>query len=237
MSVAARALETPKSCSTSRRVSRSRSRASSWRMASGMASSQRGVAGIGERRVGYNPCGECELGRCTARMLCSRLVDDRLLVKIRSGGGWGGVEGPIKRVMGRCAQATGPSAGTGGRRAHTGRPEPVARAPVAAAPDARVLPGGWQIEGLPACGPARRTAGRGADGGVCHRPDPQPADARGIRRGRDAILHLVRRARARARTDFTDRRGHLHRRDATRVSRPHDHAAAGRPSAACSIGW
>ena len=64
------------------------------RMASGMARSHRGVAGIGERRVGYNPCGECELGRCTARMLCSRLVDGRLLVKIRSGWGRGGVRVP-----------------------------------------------------------------------------------------------------------------------------------------------
>ena len=36
---------------------------SSWRMASGMARSHRGVAGIGERRVGYTPCGACEVGR------------------------------------------------------------------------------------------------------------------------------------------------------------------------------
>ena len=39
----------------------------------------------------------------------------------------------------------GPSAVTGGRRAHTGRPEPGALAPVAAAPEALVLSGGWQI--------------------------------------------------------------------------------------------
>ena len=97
MSVAARALETPKSCSTSPRVSNSRSSASSWRMASGMARSHRGGAGIGERRVGYNPCGERELGRCMARMLYSRLVDGRPLHKIPGGRG----EGPIKRVMGR----------------------------------------------------------------------------------------------------------------------------------------
>ena len=44
----------------------------------------------------------------------------------------------------------GHSAGTGGRGAHTGRPEPVAPAPVAAAPEALVVSGGWQIEGLPA---------------------------------------------------------------------------------------
>ena len=42
------------------------------------------------------------------------------------------------------------SAVTGGRGAHTGRPESVARAPVAAAPEALVVSGGWQIEGLPA---------------------------------------------------------------------------------------
>ena len=41
----ARTFETPKSRSRSRRVRRSRSSASSWRMASGMASSQRGLAG------------------------------------------------------------------------------------------------------------------------------------------------------------------------------------------------
>ena len=44
----------------------------------------------------------------------------------------------------------GPRAGTRGRRAHTGRPKPGALAPVAAAPGARVVSGGWQIEGLPA---------------------------------------------------------------------------------------
>ena len=35
----------------------------------------------------------------------------------------GGVEGPIKGVMGRLEQATDPAPGTGGRGAHTGRPE------------------------------------------------------------------------------------------------------------------
>ena len=44
----------------------------------------------------------------------------------------------------------GPRAGTRGRGGHTGRPQPGARAPVAAAPPAAlVVPGGWQIEGLP----------------------------------------------------------------------------------------
>ena len=83
--------------------------------------------------------------------------------------------------------------------------------------------------GPPGHGPPRRAAGRRADGGVFHRPDPQPAHPRSVRRSRGAILHLVRRARARARRAVADRRGHLHRRDATtRISRPHDQAAPGR---------
>ena len=107
-------------------------------------------------------------------------------------------------------------------------PPPAALVPVAASPAALVVPGGWQIEGPPGHDPARRAAGRGADGGVFHRPDSQPEHTRSVRRGRDAVLHLVRRARARTRTDFTDRRGHLHRRHAGPVSRPHDQAASGR---------
>ena len=46
-------------------------------------------------------------------MLCSRLVDGRLLVKIRSGWGRGGVRVPIKRVMGRREQATKPAPSPG----------------------------------------------------------------------------------------------------------------------------
>ena len=71
-------------------------------------------------------------------------------------------------------------------------------APVAAPPAALVLPGGWQIEGLPdivlRAGPqaAERTVE------VFHGPDPQPAYPRGVRHGRDAVLYLVRRTRARA---------------------------------------
>ena len=54
--------------------------------------------------------------------------------------------------MRRRAQATDPAPAPGrgahnGRRAG-GRPESGARAPVAAAPDALVVSGGWQIEGL-----------------------------------------------------------------------------------------
>ena len=45
--------------------------------------------------------------------MCSRLVDGRLLVKIRSGGGAGRGEGPIKRVMGRRDQATNPAPAPG----------------------------------------------------------------------------------------------------------------------------
>ena len=55
-----------------------------------------------------------------------------------------------KGSYGTAGTDDGTRAGTGGRRAHTGRPEPVAQAPVAAAPAALVVSGGWQIEGLPA---------------------------------------------------------------------------------------
>ena len=57
----------------------------------------------------------------------------------------------------------------------------------------------------------------------------RPAPAR-TRTGptRDAVLHLVRRARARAHTDFTDRGGHLHRRHTRPISRPLAQAASGR---------
>ena len=47
-----------------------------------------------------------------------------------------------------------------------------------APPAALVLPGGWQIEGLPDIDPERRAGGRGADGRVFHRPDPEPAYTR-----------------------------------------------------------
>ena len=64
-------------------------------------------------------------------MLCSMLVDGRLLVKIRSGWGRGGAgrgEGPIKRVMGRRDQATDPAPAPGAAAPTPGGPEPVARA-------------------------------------------------------------------------------------------------------------
>ena len=82
-------------------------------------------------RVGYNPCGECELGRCLAHTACSRLVDGRLLVKIRSGGGRGGGEGPIKGVMGRRDRRRTQRRHRGPRRAHwaAGRPAPAHRWP------------------------------------------------------------------------------------------------------------
>ena len=102
-------------------------------MASGTARSHRGGAGIGERRVGYNPCGECDLGRCTAHTACSRLVDRRLLVKDPERVGAVRGEGPIKGVMGRRDQATDPPPAPG-RGAHNGRPEPGARADQQRAP-------------------------------------------------------------------------------------------------------
>ena len=58
-------------------------------------------------------------------------------------------EGPIKGVMGRRAQATNPAPAPGTAARTPGGRTPGALAPVTAAPDARVVPGGWQIEGLP----------------------------------------------------------------------------------------
>ena len=55
---------------------------------------------------------------------------------------------------------------------------------------------------------------------------PAPARTR-TGPGRDAVLHLVRRARARAHTDFIDRGGHLHRRHTRPISRPLAQAASG----------
>ena len=52
--------------------------------------------------------------------------------------------------MGRPEQATKPAPSPGAAARTNGRPEPGARAPVAAAPEALVVSGGWQIEGLPA---------------------------------------------------------------------------------------
>ena len=222
MSVAARALETPKSCSDVAALSSSRSSCSSWRMASGMASSHRGVAGIGKDRAGYNLCSEYELGRVTAGMLCAMLVDDRPERKIYAGM----VGHPIKRVMGRRDQATDPAPAPGAAARTRGGPAPGAWHRWPPRQRRSSCPGAGRSR---ASGhrPARRAAGRGADGGVFHRPDPQPAYTRSVRHGRDAILRVVRRARARARTAVTDHRGHLHRRDARPVSRPHDHAAPG----------
>ena len=54
-----------------------------------------------------------------------------------------------KGSYGTASTGDGPTAGTGGRGAHTGRPG--ARRPRtggAAAPEALVVSGGWQIEGL-----------------------------------------------------------------------------------------
>ena len=81
-------------------------------------------------------------------------------------------------------------------------PPPDALAPVSAHRGARPARG-LADRGPPGHGPARRAAGRGADGGVFHGPDPQPAHTRGVRHGRDAILYLVRRTRARAREQIS----------------------------------
>ena len=84
ISCAARARETPNSCSMSRRVSSSRSRASSCRMASGMASSHCGLAGTGRafrlqlllrmrvaEEVGHARC-SLQVSRRSYRMQVSR---------------------------------------------------------------------------------------------------------------------------------------------------------------------
>ena len=56
-------------------------------------------------------------------------------------------------------------------------PPPEALAPVSASPEALVVRGGWQIDGLPDIVLRAGPAGRGADGRVFHRPDSQPAHA------------------------------------------------------------
>ena len=70
-----------------------------------------------------------------------------------------------------------------------------------ASPAALVLPGGWQIEGLPAIDPERagpQAAERTVEFFTAQIRNPHTRAAYG--NGRDAVLHLVRRARARART-------------------------------------
>ena len=62
----------------------------------------------------------------------------------------GAGRGSHKAGYGTASTDDRPTAVPGGRGAHTGRPEPVAPAPVAAAPEALVVSGGWQIEGRPA---------------------------------------------------------------------------------------
>ena len=156
-------------------------------------------------------------------MLYSRLVDGRPTYKLRAGRG----RGSHKAGYGTASTGAGPTAVTGPRRPHWAA---RARRPGTGGRNARSARRvrGLADRGPPGHGQARRTAGRGADGGVCHRPDPQPAHPRGVRHGRDAVLHLVRRARDRARTAVADRRGHLHRRHTRPVSRPYDQAASGR---------
>ena len=74
------------------------------------------------------------------------------------------------------------------------------------------MPGGWHVEGLPAivrrAGP--RAAARLVEFFTAQIRNANTRAAYGV--AVDAVLHLVRRARARARPDLADRRGHLHRR-------------------------
>ena len=82
---------------------------------------------------------------------------------------------------GTARHGDGPRAGTRGQRAQNGRPEPVARAPVAAAPAALVVSGGWQIEGLPA---TVQRAGRQGHVYTEIVPDCSKPTLQGIIRGR-----------------------------------------------------
>ena len=96
-----------------------------------------GRGGIGERRVGYNPCGACEMGRCTARMLYSRLVDGRPRHKPRAGRG----RGSHKGSYGTVSTGDEPSAVTRGprraqRAAGARRPRGPGRAPAVTPPPA-----------------------------------------------------------------------------------------------------
>ena len=90
-------------------------------MASGMASSQRGVAGIGERRVGYNPCGACEVGRWMAGILYAMLVDGRPICKLRAGRG----RGSHKGSYGTAGTGDGTSAVTAAAARTTGGRSPA----------------------------------------------------------------------------------------------------------------
>ena len=94
MRVAARAVETPKSRSMSRRVRRVRSSFSSWLMASGMARSHRGLAGTLDQ---VNPLHSCGLGRFQSAHVF-RHVSRRFYIMQDPGPFF---EGPIKGVMGR----------------------------------------------------------------------------------------------------------------------------------------
>ena len=68
-----------------------------------------GRGGIGERRVGYTPCGACEVGRCLARILYVMLVDGRPRHKPRAGRG----RGAHKGSYGTVRTGDGPHAGPG----------------------------------------------------------------------------------------------------------------------------
>ena len=137
----ARTFETPKSRSRSRRVRRSRSRASSWRMASGRASSQRGVAG---KKLPDAPLmGRAEGRRDGGHLL--RHVSERSFRRQGWPGAWGAWH---KAGYGMVRTGGETSAGTGGREAHTGRPEPVTRRAGAEDGAAVDTPGTRRLSGL-----------------------------------------------------------------------------------------
>ena len=115
-------------------------------------------------------------------------------------------------------------------------PPAEALAPVSASPEALVLSGGWQIEGLPAtilrAGPqaAERTVEfftaqirnphtRAAYGTAVMRFFTW-CDARGLALTQISPIAVATYIEEMQHTDFPDRGGHLHRRDAGPVSRP-----------------
>ena len=81
-----------------------------------------------------------------------------------------------------------------------------------------------------------RPGGRRAGGRVLHGPDSQREYTRGLRQGRDAVLQLVRRARARTQPDLGGCRRRLRRGAPRCVPRRPRSSSTWPPSAGCSIG-
>ncbi len=155
---------------------------------------------------------------------------------------WGGRPFPIrmrniKDVMFRVSGWTRPAPPPAPGLPAAALPPPDALTPVAASPAALVLPGGWQIEGLPdiilRAGP--QAAERTVEFFTAQIRNPHTRAAYGTAVTRFFTWCDARGLELEQISPIAG--GHLHRRDARPVSRPHDQAASGRPSAGCSIGW